>query len=773
MSLRAVDRVKKKYTGGIRFRFLLVTSCILVLGTLVTSLVIALNDRKMQEDSIATLGGSLATYIAKLSKEPLLNQDRAGLDALTNDVTKNEYVAYAVIRDNKGSPLTSVYPSINYYLPAVKAALLNSPRDNTVTEIIKAIKEQGSVTEYSSPVLMGPEMIAANIAGTVTIGMYEGKMYQQMLQAVLFIIMFNLLVAAAVIGVMFVTSKKIVFDPIAALAHAASRLARGDRSARVTVKTAGEVKTLVDSFNEMVENLDNVTVSKEYMDNIIQSMSNTLIVVSAKHTIISANSAACALLGYAEEELLGRSAKILFSEELSHQQAWMQILFITGGVSHVEEVYMTKEGRSVPILLSASILYDQKHQVQGIVQVAQDVSERKLAEEANEKLQVQLVQAQKMESVGRLAGGVAHDFNNMLGVILGHTEMALDETDPAQPLYRDLQEILKAARRSANLTRQLLTFARKQTISPQVLDLNETVHEMLKMLQRLIGENISLGWVPGADLWPVKMDHSQVDQILANLCVNARDAIEGAGKVTIETGMTSLSEAYCKAHPGFVPGDYVLLAVSDTGSGMDKETISHLFEPFFTTKELGKGTGLGLATIYGIVKQNNGFINVYSERGHGSVFKIYLPRHQGVVKQAEKEELRESQDQGHETILLVEDEPAILKMTTAMLERLGYTVLAASAPSEALVLAKKNAADIQLLITDVVMPHMNGRILSQNLLALCPGLKVLFMSGYTANTIAHHGILEAGVHFIEKPFSRQDLACKVRQALALDSPENG
>jgi len=351
--------------------------------------------------------------------------------------------------------------------------------------------------------------------------------------------------------------------------------------------------------------------------------------------------------------------------------------------------------------------------------------------------------------------------------------MALDETDPAQPLYRDLQEILKAARRSANLTRQLLTFARKQTISPQVLDLNETVHEMLKMLQRLIGENISLGWVPGADLWPVKMDHSQVDQILANLCVNARDAIEGAGKVTIETGMTSLSEAYCKAHPGFVPGDYVLLAVSDTGSGMDKETISHLFEPFFTTKELGKGTGLGLATIYGIVKQNNGFINVYSERGHGSVFKIYLPRHQGVVKQAEKEELRESQDQGHETILLVEDEPAILKMTTAMLERLGYTVLAASAPSEALVLAKKNAADIQLLITDVVMPHMNGRILSQNLLALCPGLKVLFMSGYTANTIAHHGILEAGVHFIEKPFSRQDLACKVRQALALDSPENG
>ena len=773
MSLRAVDRVKKKYTGGIRFRFLLVTSCILVLGTLVTSLVIALNDRKMQEDSIATLGGSLATYIAKLSKEPLLNQDRAGLDALTNDVTKNEYVAYAVIRDNKGSPLTSVYPSINYYLPAVKAALLNSPRDNTVTEIIKAIKEQGSVTEYSSPVLMGPEMIAANIAGTVTIGMYEGKMYQQMLQAVLFIIMFNLLVAAAVIGVLFVTSKKIVFDPIAALAHAASRLARGDRSARVTVKTAGEVKTLVDSFNEMVENLDNVTVSKEYMDNIIQSMSNTLIVVSAKHTIISANSAECALLGYAEEELLGRSAKILFSEELSHQQAWMQILFITGGVSHVEEVYMTKEGRSVPILLSASILYDQKHQVQGIVQVAQDVSERKLAEEANEKLQVQLVQAQKMESVGRLAGGVAHDFNNMLGVILGHTEMALDETDPAQPLYRDLQEILKAARRSANLTRQLLTFARKQTISPQVLDLNETVHEMLKMLQRLIGENISLGWVPGADLWPVKMDHSQVDQILANLCVNARDAIEGAGKVTIETGMTSLSEAYCKAHPGFVPGDYVLLAVSDTGSGMDKETISHLFEPFFTTKELGKGTGLGLATIYGIVKQNNGFINVYSERGHGSVFKIYLPRHQGVVKQAEKEELRESQDQGHETILLVEDEPAILKMTTAMLERLGYTVLAASAPSEALVLAKKNAADIQLLITDVVMPHMNGRILSQNLLALCPGLKVLFMSGYTANTIAHHGILEAGVHFIEKPFSRQDLACKVRQALALDSPENG
>jgi PAS domain S-box-containing protein len=395
----------------------------------------------------------------------------------------------------------------------------------------------------------------------------------------------------------------------------------------------------------------------------------------------------------------------------------------------------------------------------------EDITDRKRAEEEREKLHAQLVHAQKMESVCRLAGGVAHDFNNMLGVILGHAEIAMDQVDPAEPLFTDLREIRRAAERSADLTRQLLAFARKQTVAPRVLDLNETVEGMLKMLQRLIGEDIDLAWLPGTSVWPVKVDPAQIDQVLANLCVNARDAIAGVGKVTIETENVSFDEAYCAEHPGFVPGDFVLLAVSDDGCGMDQETRGKIFEPFFTTKGVSQGTGLGLATVYGIVKQNNGFINVYSEPGKGTTFKIYLSRHAAEADQIRKESPVPPAARGHETILLVEDEPAILKMATMMLERQGYRVLAASAPGEAVRVAGEHAGEIHLLMTDVVMPEMNGRDLAKNLMSLYPDLMCLFMSGYTANVIAHRGVLDEGVHFIQKPFSMLDLAAKVREVL--------
>lgn len=390
--------------------------------------------------------------------------------------------------------------------------------------------------------------------------------------------------------------------------------------------------------------------------------------------------------------------------------------------------------------------------------------EREMAE--REHLQSQLNQAQKMESVGRLAGGVAHDFNNMLGAILGYTEMALERVDPAHPLHADLLQIRKAAERSADLTRQLLAFARKQTIMPKVLNLNETVGGMIKILRRLIGEEVELVWQPGAEIWPVRMDPSQIDQILANLCVNARDAIVGTGKIVIETGTVVFDQTHCAGHLEFVPGDFVMLSVSDTGCGMDKAIQSKLFEPFFTTKEIGKGTGLGLATVYGIVKQNNGFIDVYSESGLGSAFKIYLPRHIGKAVQARKESAENPTRHGHETVLLVEDEPTILKMGTSMLERLGYQVVAAATPGEALRLAEKRLGEIHLLMTDVVMPEMDGRSLAKKLLTLYPTIKSLFMSGYTANVIAHHGVLDEGVQFIQKPFSMKELASKLREVLA-------
>ena len=398
----------------------------------------------------------------------------------------------------------------------------------------------------------------------------------------------------------------------------------------------------------------------------------------------------------------------------------------------------------------------------------QDITDRKRAEAEKEKLQSQLNQAQKMESVGRLAGGVAHDFNNMLGVILGRAEMAMDQMDSSQPLFADLQEIRKAAERSANLTRQLLTFARKQTIAPRIIDLNETVEGMLKMLRRLIGEDIDLTWRPKKNLAPVKMDPAQIDQILANLCVNSRDAISGVGKITIETGVVSFDEAYCADHAGFIPGEFIMLAVSDNGCGMNPETVSRLFEPFFTTKEVGKGTGLGLASVYGAVKQNNGFINVYSEPGQGTTVKIYLPPHRAKTPLQADEATAQPTAGGSETILLVEDEPAILEMAAMMLERLGYAVIAAETPGEAIRLAREHGDPIDLLMTDVVMPEMNGRDLAQNLLSIYPDIKRLFMSGYTANVIAHHGVLDEGVYFIQKPFSSKDLGAKLRAIL-----ENG
>jgi PAS domain S-box-containing protein len=380
-------------------------------------------------------------------------------------------------------------------------------------------------------------------------------------------------------------------------------------------------------------------------------------------------------------------------------------------------------------------------------------------------LQSQLNQAQKMESLGRLAGGVAHDFNNMLTVILGHAEMAMMRSDLSGEPHASFQIIQETALRSASLVRQLLAFARKQTIAPKVLDLNDTMAGMLKMLRRLTGEDIDFKWTRGASLWPVRMDPSQIDQILANLCVNARDAIAGVGRITMETGNVTFDAAYCSLNVGTVPGEYVMLAVSDNGCGMDKETSAKIFEPFFTTKETGKGTGLGLATVYGIVKQNGGFVSVYSEPGVGSTFKVYLPRFHGEPATAPPETAPEPPRGEGETILLVEDVKVVLTVAKYMLEHLGYRVIAAPTPTEAIEIAKGRGEEIDLLITDLVMPEMNGKDLSTLLVKMIPGLKCLFVSGYTADAIAHHGILDEGVNFLEKPFSVQGLAHKVREAL--------
>ena len=422
--------------------------------------------------------------------------------------------------------------------------------------------------------------------------------------------------------------------------------------------------------------------------------------------------------------------------------------------SHMHKI----DGTSLHLLENAVGFFDEEGVLTTIRGYLLDVTEQR-------NLEVQLLHAQKLEAVGRLAGGVAHDFNNMLSVIQGNAELAMTELGSDQLINENLDEIHKAAQRSSNVVRQLLAFARRQTVAPEVLDLNETVEEMLKMLRRLIGEDIELSWQPGPKLWPVKIDPAQIDQILANLTVNARDAIAGTGKVTIETDNAVFDQAYCENHYGFVPGDFVLLAVSDNGCGMDKDTQKILFEPFFSTKEMNKGTGLGLATVYGIVKQNDGMINVYSEPGEGTTLTIYLPRHVGSDKQTPETDHTEQLSQGSETILLVEDESSILKTTKRMLEVQGYQVVPARSPGEAIRLAKDHAGKMDLLITDVIMPEMNGVDLATNILSAYPNIKRLFMSGYTADVIAHHGVLDQGVNFIQKPFSREQLSLKVREAL--------
>ncbi|WP_022664004.1 PocR ligand-binding domain-containing protein [Desulfospira joergensenii] len=410
-------------------------------------------------------------------------------------------------------------------------------------------------------------------------------------------------------------------------------------------------------------------------------------------------------------------------------------------------------------------VHDASGAIVGLKGVTQDITLRKETEAEQEKLKAQLLQAQKMESVGRLAGGVAHDFNNMLTIILGNTEIIMEDMRSTDFHLENLEEIYKAAERSAKLTKQLLAFARKQIINPKVLNLNQVISEMLKMLGRLIGEDIDLNWLPDDNLKPIRIDPSQVDQILANLCVNARDAIKSVGKVTIETDNISFDEEYCRDHIDFVPGDYVMIAVTDNGVGMDKATLANIFEPFFTTKNADKGSGLGLATVFGIVKQNDGFINVYSEPGQGTTFKIYLPQYHETDLPRKENTRQTDVFSGTETILLVEDEPSILRLTRMMLERRGYKVLSASTPGKAIKIASESSSVIDMVITDVVMPEMNGRDLAKTLTDRFPDLKCLFMSGYTANVIAHHGVLDSGVQFINKPFSKQDLSRKVREML--------
>ena len=475
------------------------------------------------------------------------------------------------------------------------------------------------------------------------------------------------------------------------------------------------------------------------------------------------NTAAEQIFGWKAEEVVGRSYPIVPEDRLDEHQTLFRTALEKGEtVAGMETRRVRKDGSLVDVAIWSAPIRDASGQVRTRIDLYADVTERRHLEE-------QLRQVQKMDAVGRLAGGVAHDFNNLLTAIKGFGQLLLDDLEPADPLHGYAEQIQQAADRAASLTRQLLTFSRRQVLEPKVLDLNTVVANMNQLLGRLVGANIELRMVPDPLLGQVRVDPGQVEQMLMNLVVNARDAMPQGGRLSIETRNVRVDADDSRLHRGVAPGSYAMIVVSDTGCGMDRQTQGRIFEPFFTTKEQGKGTGLGLSTVYGIVKQSGGYIWVYSEPGHGSVFKIYLPRILEPAEAPTEEDPPVPQvSTGTETVLLVEDEEVVRVLARKVLQKKGYRVLEAANGADALRICRDVRDRIHLLLTDVVMPGINGHELAIRVASMRPGIQVLYMSGYAEDAIVHHGVLDEGIAFLEKPFSPGGLALKVREVL--DTP---
>ena len=494
---------------------------------------------------------------------------------------------------------------------------------------------------------------------------------------------------------------------------------------------------------------------------LLESASQGILSLDKSGRIVLANPKAEEMFGYSREELVGSPVEILLPESARAGHVRQRSDYFARPRARPMGIGMDlagrrKDGTEFPVEVSLSYVEID----QGVFAIAfvNDISQRKGLEE-------QLLQSQKMEAVGRLAGGVAHDFNNMLTVVEGYNRMILDELAPNDPLRECAEEIHRAAERAGALTNQLLAFSRRQIILPRVMNVNSVVENTERMLRRLIGEDVELALHLQLGIGNIKADPSHIEQAIVNLVVNARDAMPRGGRITVETADVVLDETYARSHVGVHPGRFVMVAVSDTGHGMNAETRRRIFEPFFTTKERGKGTGLGLATVYGTVKQVGGDIWVYSEPGKGTTLKMYFPRADDRAPEAGAPEAKSPGARAAETILVVEDEKAVRDLTVRILKKLGYTVLVAAGGEEAVALATSYAGTISLLMTDVVMPNMSGRQVADELLASRPGLKILYLSGYTDGTVVHHGVLESGMDFLPKPFSREILANKIREIL--------
>jgi PAS domain S-box-containing protein len=504
---------------------------------------------------------------------------------------------------------------------------------------------------------------------------------------------------------------------------------------------------------------EGLRASEQRLRTLFETVRAIVLVLDSSGIVEYVNPFFLGLTGYARNEVVGKNWFEHFlpkAEQRAVHGAFLELLE-RDFHPHYENPVLTKAGEERMIAWSNTVVRDAQGRATGTISIGEDVTERL-------ELEQQLRQAQKMEAVGQLAGGVAHDFNNVLTAIFGYADLMMEDLPAESPARRDVEDIRTAAERAAALTRQLLAFSRRQVLQPVVLRLNDLVEELEKMLGRLIGEDVELRLTLSPDAGNVRIDAGQLEQVLMNLVVNARDAMPAGGKLLIETANADLSEQYTEIHRPVVPGRYVLLAVSDTGIGMDAETKARIFEPFFTTKEVGHGTGLGLSTVYGIVKQSGGYIWAYSEVGRGTTFKIYLPRVDAPVERvAPPPETRPPA--GTETILLAEDNEMVRPLAAALLRKFGYTVLEAENGARAVAVASDHQGPIHLLVSDVIMPGASGRELARRIAATRPETRVLYVSGYTDDAIVQHGMLEPGLHFLQKPFTPAALARKVREVL--------
>lgn len=518
-------------------------------------------------------------------------------------------------------------------------------------------------------------------------------------------------------------------------------------------------------FEDLKKSQEALRQSEERYRSILANIEDGYYEVDLKGNFTFFNDALCQMLGYNQEEIAGLNNRQYTDEENARKiyQIFNRVYKTGIPAKQFEAEVIRKDGTKRNVELSVSLIRDNSDKPIGFRGIARDITERKKAEREMVELQEQLRQAQKMEAIGQLAGGIAHDFNNALTLIRTCSQLALLDLKEADPLREKFEMINRATEQSANLTRQLLAFSRRQVMEMKVIDLNNLIREMDKMLRRVIGEDIELVNNLAEDLGRVRVDPGQMEQVIINLAVNARDAMPKGGRLTIETANVHLDQGYVNGHVGVDPGNYIRLTISDTGVGMTPEVKSRIFEPFFTTKEKGKGTGLGLSTVYGIVKQSRGYIYVYSEPGMGATFKIYLPR---VDEDLEKRPTEPKElPQGRETILVVEDEKDVRSLIVQILRKQGYKVIEAENGGEAFEACAHHKGKINLLLTDVVMPGMSGRELAEKLLCWQPEMKVLYMSGYTDDAMIRYGVLEAGMNFMQKPFSMEALAQKVRQVL--------